>query len=219
MQSNNSVNVITILSAMDGGKTTLGKYFMEQLNKPTLIIDIAKQFEENTRYRKIIKGLNELKYYLSNKHYRNAFYKSRLQLIYRFTSKDKQLEANNLFEWINDHLKHITIFCEEMELYADSYLRKSSPIFETFYLCRNSDFDVIVIAKIAGQLSSLVKAQTTIFYANTRATSAIKYLDERSGNEFSKQVKHLKNKEFLVIENDSITRKFKLNKNIIKLIK
>lgn len=218
-QSFNYVDIYTILAKMGQGKTTIGKYILEQLNKPSLIVDIADQFNENTNYRKVIKGLNELKHFLGIKYFKSIFYKSKMQIIYKFTSDDEQNEAKELFLYLNENLKDITIFCEEMELYADQYLRKNNPIFKTFYLARNKGFHIIVIAKNIGQLSPLIKDQTTIFFANTSMESAKKYLDERSDKKFSIKVKTLQDKEFIIIKNEKFYKIFKLNQNIVKKIK
>lgn len=211
--------VFTILAKKFQGKTTLGKYLMETLNKPTIIVDIARQFDDNTAYRKTVRGLDELKYFLGNKHFLNAFYKSNMQLIYRFVSDNKKNEAEELFKYLNNNLENITIFCEEMELYANRYLKHTSPIFESFFLARNQQFDIIVIAKIAGQLNTLVKDQTDFWFINTREVNAVRYLDDKSGKAYSRIYPTLNDKEFLMSDLNHFYKKFKLNKKTIQIIK
>lgn len=220
-QSSNDVSLFLLLAKKHYGKTTLGKYLLEYLNKPAVIIDVVKQFEANTPYRKVIRGVQEFKYYLSNKHYKKAFYKAKMQIIFRFTStaKERNKEVEELFQFLNDHLNNITIFCEELETYVPHRLEMGMTLFDTFYACRNFGFDIIAIAKIAGKLAPLIKDQTDYFIVNTNELNAIKYLNERSGGKFKEQAKHLKKREFLITNLDDYNKKFKLKPNIIKLIK
>jgi hypothetical protein len=217
-QSNN--NIFTIAGVKNDGKSTVGAYLMEQLNKPTIIIDRTLQFSENTAYRVIVRGLSELSLYCKNSVYKNSFYKGKLQLIFRTTTDKRTAEIEAALELVNRNLSNITIFLEEMELYADSYLNKNSPIFETLYLSRNKKFDIICVIKEINNLNKIVRSATDYFFlGRIRDLNAIKYFNQRSENEYKNYIKKIKSRTFLITDLTDTWRVFTLNQNILKIIK
>lgn len=220
MQTQTNNNIFTIAGVKNDGKTTLGKYLLEQIDKPSIIIDIANQFTSNTAYRIVLKGLKQFEFYFSNEAFKRAFYKGKLQVIYRFNTDNEDRESHNLFAFINSNLKNICIFCEELELYADSYLRKSHALFKTMYLSRNKGYTLINVIKEIGSLSKLIRSQTDYFFlGRIKDENAIKFFNGRSYKRFEKEIKELKFREFLYTDLIDTWQVFTLNKNTIKLIK
>lgn len=224
-KTNNTV--ITIGGRKNDGKSTIANYFMEWFNQPTLIIDVAKQYTNNTPYRIIINGLKELRLYCLNSAYRDGFYKGKLQLIFRTSKEDYEDEISQAMKLVNEHLHNICIVFEEMELYADRWLTKKSPIYKTLYLSRNNNFNIICIIKEIGDLSKLVKSATDVFFlGQIKDHNAITYFNNRGGKYensntyiFSDKLKKLKFREFLVTDFTTLWNSFKLKQKILTIIK
>jgi hypothetical protein len=216
--SNN--NIYTIAGVKHDGKTTVAVYLMEQLDKPSIIIDRTLQFSENTAYRVIVRGLNELRLYCLNPVYRKSFYKGKLQLIFRTATKERTKEIEKALQLINDNLSNITILFEEMELYADYYLNKNSPIFETLYLSRNNKFDIICVIKEISNLNKLVRNATDYFFlGRIKDPNAKKYFNTRSENQYKDYIKKIEIRKFLITDLTDYWKVFTLNQRVLKIIK
>lgn len=219
MQTQNNNSIFTIIGVKNDGKTTIGKYIIEVINKPTIIIDIAEQFDDKKSYQRKVKGLTELKFYLENKSFRSAFIKAKQTIIYRFNTQDKAKEAEKVFQYINDSIRNITIFCEELELYADNYLNRRSPIFETMYLSRNKGYTIINVVKEISMLSKLIKSATDFFIlGRIRDLNAQKYFNERSLKRFEKEIKDLKHRQFLITDLVDFWEVFQLKEKMFNII-
>ena len=92
--------IITISGVKGDGKTTLGLFYLERLDKPSIIIDVTEQFEANRAYKKVIHGVSALKYELSNKNSMKLFRKCRMQLIFRPTSDDIKKEIEEVIQFV-----------------------------------------------------------------------------------------------------------------------
>ena len=192
---------------------------MEKINKPSIIIDVVEQFEANKSYRVLIKGISNLRQYLSNQHSRKAFYKGKLQIVFRPTQKDFFNEIENVVEMLFLEHKDIFILFDEMETYADRYLTKSSNIYTLFYKSRNRNIDLICVIKQIRNLSDLVRDATDLFFlGNVKSVSAKKYFNERSDNRYKNEIKSLNFREFLVTDLDSYWGRIQLRKTIVNII-
>lgn len=208
-------NLYIMLGTKGDGKTTIGTYLMHRLNKPSVVFDVAKQFDKRD-YRIFCYSVDELKYHLNNKHWRQSFYKGKLQIIYR---------PKNLKEDIEEACKiladvhGILIYFEEMELYANQYLTNKSPIFDICYLMRNRRHTVIVVAKQAGKLSGLIKDLGDYFFiGQLRTRSALGFFDDVGGKALTERIKNTRKGDFLILDGDGGVTPFKLSSKIAKLI-
>jgi hypothetical protein len=214
-------NLIATISGIKGdGKTTLGLYLLEMLNKPSLIIDVTEQFIPNRKYKKIIKGVTELKYELLNSNNLKLFKKSKLHLIFRPITDDIKSEIEEVIQHVlKDNIQDICIFFDELEVYANNRLSEKSSIFRLFYMSRNRKIDLISVVKIFGLLSPLIKSQTDYFLlSQIDDMNSEKYLNQRSKNQVSRRLKGIKRFEFLITNLKDQWCTFKLESKSIKTI-
>lgn len=214
-------NLIIVVAGVKGdGKTTLGFFYMERLDKPSIIIDVTEQFQANRKYSKIIKGVQALKYELLNPINFKLFIKGKLQLIFRPISNDIKSEIEEVIQMVlHNNIQNICIFFDELEVYANNRLNEKSSIFRLFYMSRNRKIDIIAVAKIFGLLSPLIKSQTDYFaLSQVDDINSKKYLDLRSFNKFSLKIEDIQKHQFLVTDLKGYWEKIKLDKKIIRII-
>jgi hypothetical protein len=217
-QSNN--NIITIGGVKNDGKSTLGLFYLEKNSKPSIVIDITEQFEANRKYKKIVRGVQALKYELSDDKSLKVFKKGKMQLIFRPTTNDITKEIEEVVDFImSNNFQNIAILFDEIEVYANNKLTNKSPLFKLFYISRNRKIDIISIVKIFGLLSPLIKSQTDYFaLSQIDDINSQKYLDSRSFKRFSDEIQDIKQHEFLVTDLKKYWSKIKLEKSIVRLI-
>ena len=112
----------------------------------------------------MVKGVNALRYELMNKSNRELFIKGKFQLIFRPQTNNITKEVEDVIQTVLDeNIQHINILFDEIEIYADNYISKNSPIFQLFYISRNRDINIISVVKVVGMLHRIVKLQTDYF--------------------------------------------------------
>lgn len=217
-QGNNLI--MTIFGVKGDGKSTLALYYLEMLNKPSIIIDVTEQFQPTRKYAKIVKGVPALRYELMNKANLQLFKKGKFQLIFRPTSNDSSKDIEAVIQTILDeNVQHINILFDELEIYASNRLTKASSIFKLFYISRNRNINIISVVKIMGMLSPLVKAQTDYFaLSQINDTNSEKYFNDRTKGEMKEQLKGIKAHEFLVTDLNNFWQRFKLKASTIKVL-
>ena len=210
--------MITIGGVKGDGKTLLAVYYMEKINKPTIIIDVARQFTNSRKFRTVVKGVQELKYELN--HNRKSFMKYKTQIVFRPETKDITKEIEEVIEFVDmEEIENICIFFDEIETYATSKITNKSSLYKLFYISRNMNIDIISVVKTFGDLSRLIKGQTDYFaISKMNEINSIKFLDQRSNNKFSPRMKELNKHEFLVTDLNNTWTKIKLDKKIIRII-
>lgn len=199
------------------GKTTVATALMHQLDQPTVIIDVARQFDA-CDYRIVTYSIAELKYYLLNPIWSKAFRKGKLQIVFRPGEKIKKD-----IERACDVLKkvpNILIYFEEMEIYADNYLNKSSSIFNIVYLMRNRGHTIIVVAKQAAKLSGLIKDMFDYFFLGSlESERSLAFFKDLGGKDLVSKIKATKHQEFLIVGRRAYTKRFKLDHKIARIVK
>lgn len=210
-------NLFVILGSKGDGKTTIGTYLVHKFDQATVIFDVARQFDKRD-YRIFVNSVSQLQYYLNNKEWRKSFYSGSLQLVYRPDTQNLQGDIESACNVLKS-VHNITIFFEEMELYADSYLNKKSPIFDICYLMRNRGHTIICVAKQAGKLSNLIKEMGDYFFiGKLRSKSALRFFDEIGGKELTKEIQGTSAGEFLILDRGGVTTPYKLSNKIAKII-
>lgn len=215
-KTNNTV--LTISGIKDDGKTTLGAYYLEIIGKPSIIIDVTEQFEENRKYKKIIRGIQALRYELMNN--KALFRKAKMQLIFRPASDNKRAEIEEVCKFILDQkIFNICVFFDEIEVYANNKLKDNSALFELYYLSRNKNIDIIAVCKIFGMLSQIIKQQTDYFaLSNIDDLPSFRYLNDRSFKRFEKEIKDIGKNQFLITDLKKYWRKQKLKISTVKTL-
>ncbi len=217
-QGNNLI--ITISGVKGDGKTTLGLYYLEQLNKASIIIDVTEQFDTNRKYRKLIKGVSALRYELLNANNLKLFKKGKYQLIFRPQTSDIKKEIEAVIQTVLDeNIQDINIFFDELEIYANNRLNEKSSIFNLFYMSRNRNINIISVVKIMGMLSPLIKAQTDYFaLSQLNDINSVKYFKDRSKGQIEDKLKGIKSHEFLITDLNNYWYRFKLKLSTITTI-
>lgn len=214
-QGNNLI--ITFSGIKFDGKSTCALYFVEMNNKPSIIIDIAQQFEDDRKYKKIVHGVQALKYEVLNN---KLFCKSKMQLIFRPFKGNLKKQIEEVVDFImSSSIKNISMLFDEFEVYANNKLNENSSLFTMFYLSRNKNIDLFLVSKIFGMLSPLVKSATD-YYALSQIDdeNSEKFLNRRSFKRFSKESKDMKQHEFLYTDLKKYWRKHKFKKSTVKII-
>ncbi|QKF82049.1 hypothetical protein [Halarcobacter ebronensis] len=210
-------NVYLFMGDKGDGKTTNATALMEILNRPTVIFDVAAQFGKND-YRLIANGYQQLYYYLNNPKWLKAIRKANLQIVVRFSknmNKREEIEKCSQLLW---DFKHITIVYEEMDLYFVYQASTQNPIYETLYLSRNREHEVICIYKQATAAHEVIKQNADyIITSNIESANALKFFERRDKN-LPNLIKNLKFREFLIIGKRGYRRVHKLKKSIAQML-
>lgn len=216
-QTNNKI--FTFAGKKNDGKTTLALYVLEQLNKPSVIFDVVKQFEANTNYRVVCKSIEQLSFYLFNPAQKERFYKAKTQLIFQPSLKHLKDEVEQVCELLYD-CKDIAIFFDEYEMITSRHLSSNSSIYNIFYASRNANIDILAVIKDIGNFPKICKSQSDYFVLGKIVEhTARDYFNKKGGGKFEAYHKNLEFREFLFTDLDSVWKKIKLKKEIVKLIK
>ena len=210
--------IMTVFGMKNDGKTTLGLYYLEMLNRPSIIIDVTEQFQEDRKYRKIVRGVQALRYELINN--KDLFMKGKFQLIFRPKTSDITKEVEAVIQTVLDeYVEHINIFFDELEIYADNYLTKKSSIYQLYYISRNRKINIIAVVKVIGMVSRLIRAQTD-YFAMSQITdnNSRKYFMNESEGKIKEHLRVLGPHEFLVTDLKKYFKKFKLQSHTIKAL-
>lgn len=212
--------ILTIFGVKNDGKTTLGLYYLEKLNKPSIIIDITEQFEPTRKYHKLIKGVAALRYELMNESNLKLFKKGKFQIIFRPLTSDIRKEVEEVVQTILDkNVQHINIFFDEIETYANNRMGEKSSLFKLFYISRNRNINIISVVKVMGMLSPIIKTQTDYFaVSQINELNSEKYFNDRSKGQIKEHLKDMKAHEFLVTDLSKYWRKIKLDPRTIKIL-
>lgn len=211
-------NLYLFMGTKGDGKSTNATYLMELLNRPSVVFDVANQYDTSKAYRVVVKGFRGLHYYLTNPKTLKAFKKANMQIIVRFTSSmDKKEEIQECSRLLANY-KDFTILFEEMDLYFVFQSSSSNPIYELAYLSRNFNHEVICIFKQASMVHSVLKMNADyIFTSYIEDKNSLKYFEQRS-KELAEQIKKLDEYQFIILGKRGFRRVHKLNKKIAKLI-
>lgn len=217
-QSNNLV--LTLFGVKGDGKTTLGLYYLEMLNKASIIIDVTEQFDTNRKYRKLVQGVSALRYELMNKSRLKLFKKGKFQLIFRPSTNDTRKEVEEVIQTVlSENIKDINIFFDEIETYANNKMSEKSSLFKLFYISRNRNINIISVVKLIGMLSPIIKAQTDYFaLSQINDNNSERYFIDRSKGKIKEYLKDMKAHEFLVTDLNKYWNTIKLESNTIKVI-
>ena len=214
-QTNN--NLYILMGNKNDGKTTVGNYIAHKLNKPTIIIDPAREFSKKD-YRIFCYSLNEIKYYLNNDEWQKAIKSANMQIVFRPPHNNVKKSINAVCKELMTH-KGYCIFFDEMELYADRYLNKNDEIYNIVYLLRNRQHDIIVVSKKASDLSGLIKDMFDfIFVGNLETKNSLNFFKDLGGEGLVNEIKNTPFREFLVIGRRGYKTRFKLDGRIAKIL-
>lgn len=210
-------NLFIFMGTKNDGKTTAGNYLLGLLDKPSIIIDPAREFEKK-EYRIFCYSVQEVKYYLNNEEWQKAIKTAKMQIVFRPAHGDSKKQINAICKELMNK-KGYAIFFDEMELYADRYLTKKDEIFNIVYLLRNRQHDIIVISKKASELSGLIKDMFDyMFVGNLETKNSLKFFDDLGGAELVEDIKKTSFREFLVIGRRGYRNKFRLDSKIAKIL-
>lgn len=224
MRSNTQNDKVAYIGGAGSGKTTLATFDMYLRTKPVIIIDTISQFPK-TDFRMVTSSINELRFWLNNERYSKAIRRANLQIAFRPNHDYLQQHIDKAIKIIRD-FRSCVIYFEELELYADQYLNKNSPLYGLFSLARNRDHDIILTVKSATSLKNNIRESINTFYLSNHSTDElIKFIlkqykgDKDQKAALEKTIKNLKDKEFIRLENGVNTGIYKLNKKTANKLK